>query len=156
MTKLGRIIDTERCIGCRSCVAACHVENHLTPDAPWNTMVEHEVGRFPNASTVFTTMACMHCEDAPCKEVCDAIGVKAISKNEYGVVLIDYDKCIGCQYCSAVCPYGAPQYSERTGETLYESGEKTAYELIPTAERNPAHQKKDRTVQKCNFCWHKI
>lgn len=155
MTKFARLIDMQRCMGCRACVAACHVENHLTPGSPWNVMIEHEVGKYPNPRTVFATMSCMHCEDAPCKRVCDDIGVKAISKNEFGIVLVDYEKCIGCKYCSAVCPYGVPQYNDKVGG-LYPDGNKSAYEAIPAADRHPTHRKRAKTVEKCTFCWHKL
>ncbi|MEN8259222.1 MAG: 4Fe-4S dicluster domain-containing protein [Pseudomonadota bacterium] len=156
MAKLVRLIDMERCMGCRACIAACHVENHFTPEAPWNVMMEYEVGRYPHARTVFATMNCMHCEDPPCMTVCDSIGVHAISKNALGVVLIDYDTCIGCQYCAAVCPYGVPQFNE-TVEPLYprDAGE-TPYEQIPDPERHPTHRKKAHVVEKCTFCWHKL
>ena len=155
MAKFVRVIDTERCMGCRSCLAACYTENYLTPEAPWNVMMEYEVGDFPYTRLQFTTMNCMHCEHPPCKRVCDAIGVHAISKNEFGVVLIDYDKCIGCRYCAAVCPYGVPQYNEQL-QTLYPDGEKTPYEAIPYAKRHPLHRKKAGVVEKCTFCWHKL
>ncbi len=155
MARFVRLIDMERCMGCRACVAACNVENFLTPEAPWNVMIEHEVGSYPNTRTVFATMNCMHCEEPPCKLACDAIGVFAITKNEYGVVLIDYDKCIGCEYCSAVCPYGVPQYN-RGLETLYPGGYQTPYEGLPYAQRHPTHRKKAHVVEKCTFCWHKL
>jgi Fe-S-cluster-containing dehydrogenase component len=44
MTKLVRLIDQKRCMGCRACLAVCATENHFTPEAPWNVMVEYEVG----------------------------------------------------------------------------------------------------------------
>ena len=53
MTKLVRLIDQKRCMGCRSCIAACAVENHFTPDAPWNTMIEYEVGTFPKVKKIY-------------------------------------------------------------------------------------------------------
>lgn len=155
MAKFVRLIDMTRCMGCRACVAACYVENHLTPEAPWNVMNEYEVGSYPNTRMVFATMSCMHCEDAPCQRVCDAIGVHAISKNEYGVVLVDYDKCIGCQYCAAVCPYGVPQYN-KTVEQLYPDEAKTPYEAIAEGDRHPTHRKRAKVVEKCTFCWHKL
>lgn len=155
MAKLVRVIDTERCFGCRSCVAACEVENHFTPGAPWNVMVEYESGKFPNVARNFVTMNCMHCEHPSCKAACDAIGVKAISKNEFGVVLIDYEKCIGCGYCFLTCPYGVPQHDQAVPQ-LYPGAEKTAYEAIPSQDRHPLHRKKANTVEKCTFCWHKL
>ena len=155
MTTFVRVIDTKRCMGCRSCVAACHVENHLTPDSPWNVMMEYEVGRYPNVGRQFTTMNCMHCEAPACKAVCDAIGVKAISKNEFGVVLIDYDKCIGCKYCVATCPYGVPQFNAEL-QHLYPGKPLTAPENPQMGQIHPTHLKKVNTVQKCTFCWHKL
>ncbi len=154
MSKLVRVIDTGRCMGCRSCLAACYTENHLTPDSPWNVMMEYETGTYPNTGRVFATMNCMHCENPPCQKACDAIGVKAITKNELGVVLIDYDKCIGCKYCLAVCPYGVPMYNEKL-ESLYPSDQETTpHEQL--ADRHPTHRKKEKTVEKCTFCWHKL
>lgn len=156
MTKLVRLIDMERCMGCRACIAACYVENHFTPEAPWNVMIEYEVGRYPYVRKVFATMNCMHCEEPPCQTVCDAIGVRAISKNALGVVLIDYEKCIGCRYCAAVCPYGVPQYNHRVDPLYPADAGQTPYEQIPEAERHPTHRKKANVVEKCTFCWHKL
>jgi Fe-S-cluster-containing dehydrogenase component len=155
MAKFVRVIDTERCMGCRSCLSACYMENHLTPDSPWNVMMEWETGTYPNVGRNFVTMNCMHCEDPPCQLACDAIGVKAISKNEFGVVLIDYEKCIGCQYCQAVCPYGVPQYNAKVGN-LYPDQGPTPPEQIAAEARHATHRKKAKTVEKCTFCWHKL
>ncbi|MBI4753978.1 MAG: 4Fe-4S dicluster domain-containing protein [Betaproteobacteria bacterium] len=154
MAKFVRVIDTKRCMGCRSCVAACAVENHYTPDAPWNVMIEVEVGTYPNVGRSFVTMNCMHCAEPSCKAACDAIGVRAISRNDFGVVLIDYEKCTGCGYCVATCPYGVPQFNKSVA-TLYPDG-KTAYEGLPDGARHPTHRKKPKTVEKCTFCWHKL
>ena len=156
MTKFVRLIDMERCMGCRACVAACSVENRCAPEAPWNQMLEYEVGRYPNASMVFATLGCMHCEDAPCKKACDSIGANAISKNEQGVVLIDYDKCIGCEYCAAVCPYGVVKFTE-AGKPLYEEqASLTAYEASDRKLRHETHRQQPKRAQKCTFCWHKL
>jgi Fe-S-cluster-containing dehydrogenase component len=155
MAKFVRVIDTRRCMGCRSCVAACAVENYYVPDAPWNVMMEYEVGTYPNVRKVFTTMNCMHCEHPSCKAACDAIGVKAITKNQFGVVLIDYDRCIGCGYCAAVCPYGVPQLNTQIAPLAPGKGP-VAYEAIPAGDRHPTHRKKARVAEKCTFCWHKL
>jgi Fe-S-cluster-containing dehydrogenase component len=155
MTKFARLIDTTRCMGCRACVSACAVENYFTPDAPWNVMVEYEVGTYPNVKAVFQTMNCMHCENPPCKAACDEVGAKAISKNEFGVVLVDYDKCIGCGHCVAVCPYGVPQFNKELKELSPGNG-KVGPEQIAAADRHPTHRKKAKVVEKCTFCWHKL
>ena len=155
MTKFARLIDMNRCMGCRSCLSACAVENHFTPDAQWNAMIEYEVGEYPTVHKIYNTMNCMHCEHPSCKAACDAVGAKAISKNEYGVVLIDYDKCIGCGYCAAVCPYGVPQLNKEL-KPLYQGKEKQGAENIAYADRHPTHRKKANTAEKCTFCWHKL
>jgi len=132
------------------------MENQLTPDSPWNVMMEWETGTYPNVARHFVTMNCMHCEDAPCKRACDDIGVHAISKNEFGVVLIDYDQCIGCQYCQAVCPYGVPQYNEELAKLYPDEAQKTPHEARPYEARHPTHRKQAETVEKCTFCYHKL
>jgi Fe-S-cluster-containing dehydrogenase component len=154
--KLARVIDTTRCMGCRACVAACAVENHFTPGAPWNVMIETESGTFPNVYRSFVTSGCMHCENPPCKAACDQAGFKAISQNAMGVVLIDYDKCSGCGYCAAVCPYGVPQVNGARLATLYPGQEPTPPEAIPAAERHPTHRKRPNVAEKCTFCTHKL
>ncbi len=155
MTKFVRLIDTKRCMGCRSCVAACAVENYFTPDAAWNTMIEYEVGSYPNVKKVFNTMNCMHCEKPACKAACDATGAKAIAKNEFGVVLVDYNKCTGCGDCVAVCPYGVPQYNRELKDLSPGNG-KIGAEQIAAKDRHPTHRKKAKVVEKCTFCWHKL
>ena len=155
MTKFVRLIDTKRCIGCRSCVAACAAENHFTPDAQWNAMIENEVGTYPAVHKTYTAMNCMHCEHPSCKAICDHIGVKAITKNEYGVVLIDYEKCTGCGYCAAVCPYGVPQINAEV-KPLYPGKGLNGAENIANADRHPLHRKKAKVAEKCTFCWHKL
>ena len=155
MTKFVRLIDQTRCIGCRSCVAACAVENYFTPDAPWNVMVEYEVGAYPAVKRIYNTMNCMHCEQPSCKAACDYVGAKAITKNAYGVVLVDYDKCIGCGYCAAVCPYGVPQLNTEVKPLTPGKG-KIGSENIAYADRHPTHRKKAKVVEKCTFCWHKL
>ncbi|NIN37573.1 MAG: 4Fe-4S dicluster domain-containing protein [Gammaproteobacteria bacterium] len=153
MTRFARVIDMERCMGCRACIAACHTENHLTPGSPWITAIEYERGRYPNARTVFATVGCMHCEDPPCQVACDGVGAHAISRNDYGVVIIDYDRCIGCRYCAAACPYGAPQYNHEVASLFPEGGADTPHTL---QERHPTHRKRAGVVEKCTQCWHKL
>lgn len=155
MTKLARLIDLRRCMGCRSCVSACAVENHFTPEAPWNVMIEYEVGTYPKVKRIYNTMGCMHCEKPACKAACDYIGVKAIRKNEFGMVLIDYNKCVGCGYCANTCPYGVPQVPKEVRPLSPGNGPLGA-EAIPMSFRHPTHQKKAGVAQKCTMCAHKI
>jgi Fe-S-cluster-containing dehydrogenase component len=155
MTKLARLIDLKRCMGCRSCMSACAVENYFTPDAPWNVMIEYEVGAYPKVKTIYHPMGCMHCEKPACKATCDYLGVKAISKNAFGVVTIDYDKCVGCGYCASTCPYGVPQLNTELKPLSPGKGPLGA-EALPAFTRHPTHRKKAKVVEKCTFCTHKL
>jgi len=152
MARYGLVIDLAKCIGCRSCVAACKAENMVQPGNYWNFVVEYEQGRYPNVRRVFVPINCQHCEYPPCVRACPA---KAISKNEYGVVLIDYEKCRGYRYCIAACPYGVIHFIEKE-KTFYPTGGKTPYEALPYEARHPLHRKKPGTSEKCTLCWHRI
>jgi len=82
---------------------------------------EKEVGKYPHVSWVFTPRPCMHCEEPPCVPVCP---VRATWKREDGIVVIDYDICIGCRNCLAACPYNARTadfgdfYGQRTPQIM--------------------------------------
>jgi Fe-S-cluster-containing dehydrogenase component len=118
-------------------------------------MLEQEVGTYPVVRKQFTTMNCMHCESPACKAACDAVGAKAISKNQMGVVLIDYNKCVGCGHCVAVCPYGVPQLNRELKDLVPGKG-KIGSEQIAARDRHPTHRKKVKVAEKCTFCWHKL
>ena len=97
--------DEHRCISCDGCSVAC-AEAHELP-ASINrrkviTMNEGIAGLEYSLS-----IACMHCTDAPCEQVCptDCFYIR-----EDGIVLHDKEKCIGCAYCLYACPFGAPQF----------------------------------------------
>jgi Fe-S-cluster-containing dehydrogenase component len=114
------------------------------------------VGTYPTVKRIYNTMGCMHCEKPACKAACDYIGVKAISKNEFGVVLINYDKCIGCGYCGNTCPYGVPQLNGSKLKPLSPGNGPVGSELLPAIARHPTHQKRAKVVEKCTFCTHKL
>jgi DMSO reductase iron-sulfur subunit len=114
MAQVGWVIDTTRCIGCRSCFVACKSENRTPLRTDWRAVVERESGVYPNAKREFVSLACNHCDEPACLNACP---VDAITKRESdGVVLIDQDKCVGCRYCSSVCPYGAPRIDTDTNK----------------------------------------
>jgi len=85
------------------------VQNDLPGEGPsFRQVVKLEQGEYPSASLSFASLACFHCNDAPCLKVCP---MKAISRNaERGIVEVDEDLCIGCKACAMVCPFGAPQF----------------------------------------------
>lgn len=111
----GLVFDTRRCIGCRTCVIACKVENGIETGS-WmkvlnnsNTTTDMPVGRYPQLSLSWQPHTCMHCENPPCLEACPV--EETISKRQDGIVLIDRDKCIGCRACGDACPYDAIRFN---------------------------------------------
>jgi DMSO reductase iron-sulfur subunit len=128
--RYGLVIDLEKCIGCHTCRIACKIENDMnigsgirieTIGGPYQDTPK---GKYPQLSMYYLPVPCMHCGEAPCLAACP---VEAIYKREDGIVLVDEDKCNGCQACISACPYEAFIY-------------------------NP---EKD-LVQKCTFCVHRV
>jgi phenylacetyl-CoA:acceptor oxidoreductase subunit 1 len=150
MAKYGMVIDLKRCTACQACVLACKAENFTPPGIKWARLLDYETGSFPKTRREFLPMLCMHCEDAPCVEVCPT---GASIKREDGLVLVDHDKCIGCQYCVVACPYNSRYYYE--DEVPYFS-----LGLTPIEEFNPeligVQRQQVGVVQKCHFCKHRI
>lgn len=148
----GMVIDTRRCVGCESCVIACKLEN-MTPPGVYYTVVTREpLPGSPIDKPVFMTKPCFHCEEPPCVPVCP---VKATYKRPSdGIVVVDYDRCIGCRYCVAACPYGARWFdfgddyelAPVAGETI--SPEYRQYR-VRSPEGSPVGN-----VRKCTFCLH--
>ncbi|QSG04939.1 4Fe-4S dicluster domain-containing protein [Halapricum desulfuricans] len=107
----GFYFDPDSCMGCNACAIAC--KNRHDTDAghvDWRRVETVSEGEFPDYEETNVSLSCMHCEDAPCEEVCPT---GAIEKRESdGIVTIDREKCIGCGYCGWACPYGAPQYGD--------------------------------------------
>ncbi len=144
----GYVVDTRKCIGCGRCANACKLENDVPFDEPvYRTWVERYrtkkdgevVIDSPNGSidgfaddipaedikkAFYVPKICNHCENPPCVQVCP---VGATYETADGVVLVDYDYCIGCRYCIQGCPYGM----------RYFNSEK-------------------RTADKCTWCYHRI
>ena len=112
MARYGMLINTKKCIGCYSCRTACQRQNDLLPDESFITFHEFEKGLLPKVTVEHVPTQCMHCEDAPCANVCPT-GATFI--NEDGIVCVDHGRCIGCKYCMAACPYQARVQNEETG-----------------------------------------
>jgi len=128
-------VDLDSCSGCKACVVACHTMNGLDESESWRQVGTLTIGEpehepdpnvYPNAIGLeaapveirgagiqHVTTACHHCEDPGCLNGCP---VKAYVKDPVtGIVRHLDDQCIGCKYCTMMCPYDVPQYSKRLG-----------------------------------------
>jgi len=137
--RYGCLTDLTRCVGCRSCEAACNEANGLPkPEVPFDddSVFEHErrtsekaytvVNRYDNVRTdakpVFRKIQCNHCNEPSCASACL---VNAYTKTPEGAVLWNKDLCLGCRMCMLACPF-----------------------YIPTFE----YDKPVPKIQKCNMC----
>lgn len=158
-TLFGYGLDLSRCVGCRRCVYACVKENNQSrdPQIQWIRVLQMEKEKgvsifhsdpyynpenVPEKGHFYMPVQCHQCENPPCVKVCP---VKATWKEKDGIVVVDYNWCIGCRYCMAACPYGARHFN--WGEPS-----------IPKEELNPkTHYLGNRprpkgVVEKCTFC----
>lgn len=107
------LVDMDKCLGCKACTLACKVENNVDYDVFYNRMTSMgPVGEFPHLDYFYFPRQCQQCADPECVKVCPT---KATYQTEDGIVLVDQDKCFGCQYCIWACPYGARTKNSRTG-----------------------------------------
>ena len=113
MARYGMLINTKKCVGCYACRVACQMVNGLESDEAFIKFDEMEQGVYPNVYAEVVPVQCMHCEDAPCEAVCPT---HATYTTDSGVVLVDEEKCIGCKYCMAACPYQVRTRNSKTGE----------------------------------------
>ena len=151
----GMVIDLAKCVGCDSCTVACKVENRTPPGTSYNVVLEEEIGTFPNVRHVNIPRPCMQCEEPPCVAVCP---VMATYKREDGIVVIDADRCIGCRYCIAACPYGARSFDfgDSYEDEMQGANAVTAPEYgVPRGARGGGDAPIG-TVRKCTFCAHRL
>lgn len=112
MARYGMLIDTTKCIGCYTCRTACQRQNGLLPDEDFIRFEQREVGSLPDVRVENVPLQCMHCEDAPCAQVCPT---GAAHMGADGIVTVDQGRCIGCLYCMAACPYQVRVRNSQTG-----------------------------------------
>jgi Fe-S-cluster-containing dehydrogenase component len=148
------------CIGCRRCAEACHKENnHDRPTGnSYIRVLEMKKGSLslnhakadynhpvPAEGHFYMPVQCHQCDNPPCVKVCP---VEATFKDDDGIVVIDYDWCIGCRYCEAACPYHARRFN-------------WAEPQVPADEINPDQAylsnrlREQGVMEKCTFCLHR-
>lgn len=135
MKEMGMLIDTSKCIACRSCQVACkqwHSHpaektycrgNYQNPPdlspVTWTLVrfsehTEYEYGGPAKINWLFAKDQCRHCIEPPCMSACPIPG--AITKYDNGAVVINSKRCDGCKVCVPACPYQIPRYDWTTGK----------------------------------------
>lgn len=144
-TRWGMVFDMDRCVGCQTCTIACKQANETSSGVMWRSVLDFEVGEYPEVDRTFLLTGCQHCDTPPCVPVCPT---GATWKRDDGLVVIDYDICIGCGSCVVGCPYQARSIVK---EQL------SYYRGAPTVlERRPIHEQREGVAQKCTFCINRI
>ncbi|TYL38753.1 4Fe-4S ferredoxin [Natronococcus pandeyae] len=148
--QLGMAIDMNHCIACLKCVEACKQENDTDRGTHWMHVFRYEEDEFGDVTEEYMPRPCQHCSEPSCTYVCPTQARHKRSKD--GLVLTDYDTCIGCKYCEVACPYGVNFLGKGeptdkspgfTGSATDERGE-TVGGPPPTG-----------VMGKCTFCVHR-
>ncbi len=170
MTRWAMVIDLDKCVACQGCSIACRQENNTPAVAPeqaklgrairWNDVYPFPIndpeasGEYPNVTTRYTTRPCMHCENPPCIKVCP---VQATYRDEEGLVRQDYNRCIGCRFCTVACPYGVRYFNWEKPDWSPELARHINPDRVSvngSLEGPPVRPK--GVVEKCTFCIHRL
>ncbi len=113
MAQKGFYYDMTACIACKGCQVACNDKNDLPVGTLFRNVHTFEGGKYPRPWLFNLSVSCNHCERPRCVENCPT-GART-KRTEDGLVVVDPEACIGCQYCVWSCPYGAPKFNEEKG-----------------------------------------
>ncbi len=158
--QFGYALNLSVCNGCRKCAEACHHENNhdRKSNNSYIRVLEMDKGSLdlehgnahydhavPAPGKFYMPVQCQQCDNPPCVPVCP---VEATWKEEDGIVVVDYDWCIGCRYCEAACPYHARRFNWQKP-------------VVPADEINPDQAylsnriRPKGVMEKCTFCLHR-
>ena len=139
--KFVMVVDLAKCKNARKCKDACNKNHHTGNEKEYLKVLKMQDN--PSSSPYWQPTLCFHCDEPPCVKVCP---VDATFKRDDGLVLIDNDRCVGCRFCMAACPYSQRVFNWGEPETWNQS-----VSSCSTPEINGVNAKKG-TVEKCDFC----
>ena len=132
------VVDLSRCRNARKCIKVCEHHHQITPDRPYIKVLRMQDNK--DSAPYWMPKKCFHCDNPPCVKVCP---VAATYKRSDGLVLIDNERCIGCRFCMAACPYSA---------RVFNWGEPKAQETEHAYSPETSIPSQVGTVEKCDFC----
>jgi Fe-S-cluster-containing dehydrogenase component len=144
--KFVMVIDLARCANARKCIEGCQKMHHKAPPVEWIKVKEMQESA--DTAPYWMPQPCLHCDNPPCTKVCP---VDATFKRQDGIVLIDNERCIGCRFCMAACPYNARSFN--WGDD-WGTARDTTQAKTECCEYSPetSFPSIKGTVEKCDFC----
>jgi molybdopterin-containing oxidoreductase family iron-sulfur binding subunit len=163
--EFGYALNLTRCVGCRRCAHACLKENNQSRETPDDiemsyirvlemnkgainletSTVYYNPAEVPQKDKYYMPVQCHQCRQSPCTKVCP---VQATWQQKDGVVVVDYNWCIGCRYCMAACPYDARRFNYKK-PTIEPAAINRSQSYLSNRIRPKG------VVEKCTFCLHR-